>query len=345
MAQALGNLTQVEVYMRTYSPTMSDKIVEKIIGQDLSFNFKGKNTPAIFFIIRFCIALIFKSRTKNIVYTRSLVVSLISQTLGFQSGVELHQDRLSTSYFLNHFFGYLLRRPFFNRRLSVIVISDALKSIIYKKYGVISDVKVLHDAAVPPDKKLLSLPKRERPLIVYTGKLENERSVDKLVDMAAAFPMCDFRLIGGNREQVGYYRLMAKQKGVINIRIFLRQGYRRISYFQCKADILIAFWSVNVPTMKYCSPLKLFEYMQTGNAVMVHNFPVLHEVLPFNPLISLIDPVSMADAEKALNNLLQTEFQPSTREQLRDYGNRFSYAARAGSLLEIFASIKYKNLP
>ena len=103
MAQALGDLTQVEVNMRTYNPTMSYKIVEKIIGQDLSFNFKGKNLPAIFFTIRFCIGLIFKSRTKNIVYTRSLVVSLISQTLGFQSGVELHQDRLSTSYFLNQF--------------------------------------------------------------------------------------------------------------------------------------------------------------------------------------------------------------------------------------------------
>ncbi len=340
MAQALGKLTQVDVYMRTQRTRMAGPILSKLVGQQPSFKFNGKNTPAILFTVGFCFGLLGKSRNRTIVYTRSLVVGMIGRLFGFRTGVELHQDRLSQSHGLSQVLAFLLRRPFFGRRLHIIVISNALKSIIREKYGDISSIQVMHDAAVPPAENLQALSKRERPLIVYTGMLANERSVDKLVELAADFPTCDFRLIGGDRQQIAYYRDMAEKLGAGNIRVFLRQGYNRISYYQCKADILIAFWSVDVPTMNYCSPLKLFEYLQTGNAILVHDFPVLHEVLPDSPLIALASPTDTGAAREALKNLLQSNVQPKTRAQLKNYGNRFTYDARARQLLDGFDKVE-----
>ena len=77
--------------------------------------------------------------------------------------------------------------------------------------------------------------------------------------------------------------------------------------------------------------------MQTGNAILVHDFPVLHEVLPDNPLLALADPNSVASARKALSNLLKAEFKSEMRTQLKDYANQFTYAARARQLLSWFA--------
>ncbi len=344
MAQALGSLTRVEVVMRTYKLSNPTKILTTIIGTHPTFCFRGKSLPSVFLTAYFFFLLLQKSRCHRLIYTRSLIVGLIGCFLGFQTCVELHQARLTRSIFLSKIMAYIVRFPFCGSRLRVIVISNALKSIIVNKYGDNFDIKVLHDAAVPPAEKWLDLPKRERKLIVYTGKLENERSVDKLINLAMNFPNCDFRLIGGDCKQVAYYRSMAKTIGVSNVKIFLRQGHRRVSYYQCKADILIAFWSADVPTIDYCSPLKLFEYMQTGNAILVHDFPVLREVLPTNPMIALTDPKDFNNTEKVLKSLLKAEFQHGMRTSLKDYGNRFSYASRARSLIDMFASAQNRKM-
>ena len=334
MAHALGQFIKVKIYMRARHSTAAKNILTKIVGQLPAFEFIGKNVPASIFALGFCLALLSKSRRHTYIYTRSLIVGVVARLLGFPAGVELHQDRLSQSNGFSHALAFLLRRRIVARKLRIIVISEALKSIIRQKYGDIRHILVLHDAAVPPVENLLALPKRVRPLIVYTGKLADERSVDKLVAMAADFPMCDFRLIGGDAQQATKYRNLAQNMRLENVRVYLRQGHRRVRYFQCKADILIAFWSVDVPTMDYCSPLKLFEYMQTGNAILAHDFPVLHEVLPKSPLVALADPKCMDSMHTSLKYLLETKFHSEMHAQLKIHGHRFTYAARAQQLID-----------
>jgi len=45
------------------------------------------------------------------------------------------------------------------------------------------------------------------------------------------------------------------------------------------SDYLLAKWSSEVPTINYCSPLKVFEYMATGKPIITQDFPTIKEVL------------------------------------------------------------------
>jgi glycosyltransferase involved in cell wall biosynthesis len=46
--------------------------------------------------------------------------------------------------------------------------------------------------------------------------------------------------------------------------------------------VLLALWSKKVPTINYCSPLKIFEYMASGRIMVAHGFPTIKEVIKHN---------------------------------------------------------------
>lgn len=336
MAQNLAKFGPVHVYMRSHKRNDSDAVVKKIIGTDNKFTFKAGHSSAVLFTILFCLSLLTKKPSSHRIYTRSIIVGFFSWLLGYKSVVELHQDKFVNLGICDRAFGFICANTAVTRRLKIVVISQSLKDILLTKYGKIDNISVLHDAAEPAIDEFQNLSKRERPLAVYTGKLSNERSVDDIVKMAADFPDVDFCLVGGNANQVRFYRNMALEFGLKNVKVHLRQGFKRISYFQNKADILLAFWSHDVPTMAYCSPLKLFEYMQTGNKILVHDFPVLREVLPASPFVQYAEPGDLVSCKKAFQLLLNNvESAQTAREELRAHGMKYTYHGRARTLLDI----------
>ena len=70
------------------------------------------------------------------------------------------------------------------------------------------------------------------------------------------------------------------------------------------SDILLALWSSKVPTINYCSPLKIFEYMAAGRTIIAHNFPTIREVLE-NEMDSLLcEPDNFDSLRSSLNKAL-----------------------------------------
>ena len=336
MAQNIAYLAPVVVFMRVQKKTQQNAYLKAIIGKAPTFEFRSSNVPSVVFLMLFLLQLCFKKPSKYCIYTRSVFVTIFSQLLGYRAIVELHQDKFSNIVFFDKIFALMLRQTILHRKVKLVVISQALKTIIMQKYGIKANINVLHDAAEPGTSGYEMLAKRQRPLVVYTGKLDGERSVDKIVKMATFFPDADFRLIGGNKVQVAFYRKMALDMKAVNVKVFLRQGFQRVSYFQHKADVLLAFWSKQVPTMAYCSPLKLFEYMQTGNKILVHNFKVLKEVLPDNELVEFAEPDDLDNCIQTLRTLLNKSDKTfEMRHMLRAHGLTFSYKKRA----ELFCNL------
>ena len=336
MAQNISHFASVVVFMRVQKKTQQNTYLKAIIGQTPNFEFRSSNVPSIVFLMLFILQLCFKKPSKYCIYTRSVFVAIFSQLLSYKAIVELHQDKFSNIVFLDKIFALMLRQSILHRKMKLVVISQALKNIIIQKYEIRSNISVLHDAAEPGTKSYEMLVKRQRPLVVYTGKLHDERSVDKIIKIATFFPDADFRLIGGDKAQVAFYRKMALDMKAINVKVFLRQGFQRVSYFQHKADVLLAFWSKEVPTISYCSPLKLFEYMQTGNKILVHNFKVLKEVLPDNELVEFAEPDDLDNCIQKLRKLIdKSDDSFEMRHMLRAHGLTFSYKSRAESLYNL----------
>jgi len=81
--------------------------------------------------------------------------------------------------------------------------------------------------------------------------------------------------------------------------------------------------------MDYCSPLKLFEYMSTGNKILLHEFNVFKEVIFSSPLINLCEP---EDADSEWDRYFELKERVISNEDIAkvaDYSASFSYSNRA----------------
>ncbi|MFW5803676.1 MAG: glycosyltransferase [bacterium] len=124
----------------------------------------------------------------------------------------------------------------------------------------------------------LKLPK-DKTIVTYTGGLYPDREIDNIIKLAKEKPEVYFLVIGGPEKNRLHYQSFAKSNQVKNIHFPGYVEHRLIPQYLYASDILLALWSTKVPTINYCSPLKLFEYMAAGRVLLAHSFPTIKEVL------------------------------------------------------------------
>jgi glycosyltransferase involved in cell wall biosynthesis len=335
MAQYFSNHAKTTIFLRG---DLSDEIslINKILGVDPKFNIVINNKN-IFFHIFSCIKKISKNSYNHIIfYSRTVPICIIMSLLGNKVILELHQDNFNRFKLVDYFLAKLINFNFFVKKIKIVTISNSLKEIIQKKFKLKHQIHVAHDASNIPNNNLLNLTKRKRKLVVYTGKLGNDRSVNHILELAKNDPTSDFRIIGGTLDQVREYRNEIRLNKILNLKVFKRQKFLRVQFYQCKADILIGFWSNQVATMNYCSPLKLFEYMQTGNKILLHDFNVFHEVIPKSSLIELCEPDNLDSELDAYKKLAAKKPKIDSRNKLLLYSKKYTYKKRAKSILNFY---------
>ena len=333
MAESLNRNADTTIFLRSKSEN-SEKIIENIISKKPKFNSIVRNQNSFVHFLSCLYILSLKSRSETVFYSRTVIMCILANLFGFNAVLELHQDKFGRSEFISKYFAKILNSHYFKSKIKLVVISESLKSIIIKKYMIQNTIFVSHDAANMPPKTFLNMSKRNRKLVVYTGKFGNDRSVDHILDLAMSDPESDFRIIGGSPNEVEIFRKIIEKVNLKNLKVFKRQKYSRIRYFQCKADILIAFWSSEVPTMEYCSPLKLFEYMQTGNKILLHDFKVFNEVIPTNNLIRKCIPDNKDSEIKEYKYLKNLEYTEKDKLNLISYASKYTYDNRARNIYE-----------
>jgi glycosyltransferase involved in cell wall biosynthesis len=150
------------------------------------------------------------------------------------------------------------------------------------------DVAVLPDAYdatryYPRDRdasrRELGLPK-DAPLVVYAGLTFAYRGVDMLLDAVAQArdqePALRVVLVGGRPQEVIDLQEHARRIGLGGHAIFAGpQSQSQVPLYLAAGDILAVPDTLNDLT---ASPLKLFEYMATGRAVVCPDIPSLREI-------------------------------------------------------------------
>jgi glycosyltransferase involved in cell wall biosynthesis len=182
--------------------------------------------------------------------------------------------------------------------------------------------------AVPP----------ERFTAGYTGHLYPGRGSELLLDLARRLPEVTFLLAGGEPEEVARLRLQAQ--GLENVFLAGFVPNAELPEVQAACDALLMPYQRQVAASsggdigRYLSPMKLFEYLACGRAILSSDLPVLREVL--NPENAVLLPPEDAAAWAAALQDLQAH--PELRARLaasarRDAG-RYTWEARAGRILE-----------
>ena len=185
----------------------------------------------------------------------------------------------------------------------------------------------------------LKLPK-DQTIVTYTGGLYPDREIDNIILLAKEYPIIQFLVIGGPEKNRDYYHGIAEKEKVENISFLGFIKHTSIPQYLYASDVLLALWSSKVPTINFCSPLKLFEYMAAGRVILAHNFPTIKEVLVENEDAIFCEPDNYKDLKNklgvALNYINSNELGINARKKAYD---RYTWDARVNGLIGHLSSI------
>lgn len=186
---------------------------------------------------------------------------------------------------------YLENVLFTNKNFSrLVVISDALRLEYLKRFPKLSSERMIvaHDGADIPSNDLNKTMnyynlKDNKINVGYIGHLYQGRGMEVIEQLAEHLSDIDFHVIGGTEKDINYW------KGRINFKNMFFYGFvphGKLPDYYNSFDIMLAPYQKRVSgsggrgdTVKWMSPLKVFEYMSFGKPIIASDLPVLKEVL------------------------------------------------------------------
>lgn len=308
-----------------------------------------KEIGALFSNVRERIHAELRGRAYDAVFIRSPIFMPLIKKIKVPVVYELHNDTLHyDSKILNEIWSRMFLRYTKSGIIKkVVVISEALKKIWTQK-GVEPDrIFAYHDGFNPAHyreplskqeaRKNLGA-RSEACLITYTGSLYKDRGIELILQAAQAIPHALFYIIGGPMEQVYYYSRLSKRYGIGNIVFTGRVDQKKVSQYLFASDILLLIFTDRVPTIDYCSPLKMFEYMASGRTILGHGFPTIQEVLKHGQDAVLVDPYDNDDFISTLKNLVGTHTDHLGDNARREAFAKYSWEKRAEAVAHFLSN-------
>lgn len=297
------------------------------------------------------------SRARKLKPDALYVWPLQSATLGLLGGLptilEMHDlpsGRIGPLYF--SYFRDLTGRK------RITVITKALKKALDAEYG---DIFPAKDVILAPNgvelERFADLPNpptarrhlglTEAPTVACAGHLYEGRGMEVFLELAKRLRDVRFLWAGGRPEDVEKWRAQAASQGLDNV---LFTGFvlnEQLPLYQAAADILLMPYGKEIGissgkgnSAQISSPMKMFEYLATGRAIVASDLPAFHEVLNDQNAV-FCAPDKAVDWEGALRGLFDN---PKLRERLAKQGSQdaqqYSWTERARRILDGFVKAK-----
>lgn len=176
----------------------------------------------------------------------------------------------------------------------------------------------------------------------YTGHLYAGRGLGLLLELARSFPLIQFMWVGGRPEDVEEWKGRLSREGIRNVSLLGFVENSKLPLYQAAADILLMPYERVIAgsgggnSAEYCSPMKMFEYMACGRAILSSDLPVIREVL--NERNAILCPPEDAPAWiRAFSELVSDPHKiASLGEVARKDVQPFTWKGRAQRALEGF---------
>ncbi len=276
----------------------------------------------------------------DLLYTRHPQVAAWSSLLGIPTVLEVHdlpQGNLGPVWFRAFLKGGGGR--------ALVAITRALREALPLR-GWPRPVLVLPDGVDLPRYAGLPAPPQARAALGlpprftagYTGHLYAGRGTEMLLSLAKRLPEVTFLLAGGHPDDV--VRLRSQTAGLQNLVLTGFLPNAELPRYQAACDFLLMPYQPQVAASsggdiaRFLSPMKVFEYLASGRAILSSDLPVLREVLhPDNAV--LLPPDDPAAWEASLRALMEN---PARRAALGAQARRdavqYDWRARARRIVE-----------
>lgn len=132
-------------------------------------------------------------------------------------------------------------------------------------------------------RRQLDLP--EGPTVGFTGHIYPGRGADLLFELAQQMPQVNFLWVGGTPELVEFWRGKLNAADMTNVTMTGFVQHEHIPLYQAAADVLLMPYSRSISASsgqdiaEVINPMKMFEYMAAGRAIVSADLPSIREVL------------------------------------------------------------------
>lgn len=260
-------------------------------------------------------------RGADLLYSRIPVMIAIGQFSPLPFATDLFRPWPDEQTFLRPFVGITARRP---HCLGYIAHSQ-FAADGYRRAGVPAEKLLVAHNGADPDRMLPQLDKAEarklrglppaRPIVLYAGRLNEQKGLDQIFALADLRPDILFLLVGSE----GDGPIERAATGRPNVEILPWQGPRDLSPLLYAADILVIPPS-SAPLERFGScvlPMKLFTYLAAGRPILAPRSPDTAELLDHERNALLVTPDRPEEAAAALDRLLGD---PGLADRLGDGG-------------------------
>jgi len=284
----------------------------------------------------------------DLVYTWVLQAAVLAVWHRVPTILEMH-DRVTGK------FGPWLFKQFLNSKTKkrLLTITEALKCILLSDFNLCEeqiDIIIAPDGVdldryqnLPnPEEARKQLGFREGFTAGYSGHFYAGRGMDLMYKLAKDLPGVEFLWVGGNPEDVSQWQNRINIEGVRNLTLtgFVKNAF--LPQYQAASDVLMMPYERSISgssggdTAQIASPMKMFEYMAAGRAIISSDLPVIHEVLDDQAAI-FCDPDDFNAWRAALLSLKSNS---ASREELAENAralvNDFTWHARLEKALRGF---------
>ena len=182
---------------------------------------------------------------------------------------------------------------------------------------------------------------REAPTVMCTGHLYAGRGADLFLALAKSLPQVQFVWVGGRPKDIAHWKPRVESDNV-TFTGFIPN--RDLPLYQAAADILLMPYNRSImgssgaaDSAAVASPMKMFEYMAAGRAIVSSDLTVIREVLNEKNAV-FCKPEEIGDWRLVIDSLLNDD---PRRMELGERARRdvqgYTWVARARRIMNGFA--------
>ena len=264
----------------------------KHIGLKKPYIFKKMIPLRVFHLIYYCLKNIHFEKNSYLI-TRSPIIAFFLYNKFKKIAIEIHAIPSIRDYPLELPFYLLTFYPYFYHlrnkpKIEWIVINNRLKQELINKGFNKDKIHVLHDAVdlnkfnidISKDKArdILNLPK-DKTIVSYTGSLQNWKGYETFLKSFKYLKSKNvmYIIVGGSEEQIKKLKEKYDDKSMVFIPFV---DNNKIPLYLKSSDILVIPNSSKYTiSVKYTSPLKLFEYMASKRPIVASDLPSIREIV------------------------------------------------------------------
>lgn len=278
----------------------------------------------------------------QIIYTRNPLPAFVSLALGMPIVYETFRIYGGRNRLIGQ---WLARLTHTNKLIGIITHSLPSKESLLKFGAREEKIAVIHNGfnhslySEPITKtrarQILNLPQTEK-IACFTGRLDRDKGVDTLVELAAKTPEVTFYLIGKvQNEAEDWIEKLAAQNNARNVRRLPWMSVDKFRYYLFAADVLL-IPPTSAPMLKFrrtVLPIKLFQYLAAGRVILAPALPDTQSILNERNAV-LVAPDNLEAAAAALRRIFaDREWAESLALQARKDSENYSWKRRAMKII------------